>query len=130
MDLEAELSALCRSCGLCCDGSLFGRVMFEGDERAPKKHLRLLHDGRGFEQPCTALGHDRACAIYDERPAACRRFVCRLFDRHRSEHVPVDARIAVVARTRELLRRVDELTSDERVELEARMNEDFARAAR
>src|SRR5262249_19890024 len=122
---------LCRACGLCCDGSLFGRVMFDrGEIIAPKKRLRLIADGRGFEQPCSALDESsRACAIYDERPAACRRFVCRLLDRHEREHVPLETSLAIVKRTRELLRDVDAdaLGEDERGELAALVERHFAR---
>jgi Fe-S-cluster containining protein len=123
--IETELEALCASCGMCCDGSLFGRVMFEPDELAPKKRLTLIASGRGFDQPCSALTEQRTCSIYEERPRACRRFVCRLYDRHRTEGGPLEARIAIVTRVRTLLADVDALSSEERAEL-ARMIEDFA----
>jgi hypothetical protein len=108
---EAELATLCGSCGLCCDGSLFGRVDLEPDEVEPaRKHrLRVLQGGKAFEQPCAALassgtgGGPRRCTIYDERPLACRRFVCRLYDRHLREGGPIEERLAVVRRVRLLV---------------------------
>jgi Fe-S-cluster containining protein len=108
---EAELATLCRACGLCCDGSLFGRVDFEPDEvpSARRRGLRVLPNGKGFEQPCDALASsaevpgERCCRIYDERPRACRRFTCLLYDRHLREGGAIEDRIAVVRRVRELL---------------------------
>jgi hypothetical protein len=125
MDIEAELATLCRSCGLCCDGSLFGRVMLERGEIAPKRLLRVFGDGRGFDQPCNALTSERSCAVYEERPRACRRFVCRLHDRHRREGGSIRARIAAVLRVRELIRDRD---PDDLAELQRRVEQDFGRA--
>jgi len=93
---------------LCCDGSLFGRAGLERDEvDAARRHrLAIAPSGGAFEQPCTALaisGSGRRCSIYDERPLSCRRFVCRLYARHRREGGPIEARLAVVRRVRRLL---------------------------
>ena len=123
-----ELEALCVSCGLCCDGSLFGRVMFDPDEVVPKKRLRLIESGRGFEQPCSALESDRTCAIYDDRPRACRRFVCKLHDRHRHEGGLLEARLAVVKRVHELLRDPGALSPEDAAELARSVEENFERA--
>lgn len=129
----AALTALCRSCGLCCDGSLFGRVPLEAEEApvARKRGLLVLDDGRAFEQPCAALataGGDRTCAAYADRPAACRRFVCRLYARHRDEGGPLAPRLAAVARVKDLLAAVArDRSAPGRAELERRLDEDFAR---
>jgi len=68
-----ELTALCRSCGLCCDGSLFGRVRLEPGEvdSARRRRLHVVANGRSFEEPCTALvkqGEHHHCSIYADRP--------------------------------------------------------------
>jgi hypothetical protein len=105
---QSELATLCGACGLCCDGSLFGRVDLVPEEVEPARRNRLhvLDDGRAFEQPCSALavvgGGRRECSIYGERPLACRRFMCRLYDRHRREGGPLEPRLAAVRRVREL----------------------------
>ena len=136
--MNDDLQTLCRSCGLCCDGSLFGRGTLEPDEVAVarKNHLRVIPRGTAFEQPCSALSGsatDRTCAIYAERPRACHAFTCRLYDRHTREGGPLEARLEAVRRVRVLLQ-VVEATADEekrRVvleELTRRMEEDFARA--
>jgi hypothetical protein len=137
---EADLALLCRSCGLCCDGSLFGRADLEPSEVEPaRRRLHVLSSGKGFEQPCTALASsgpergERICSIYDERPRSCRRFVCRLYERHRREGGPIEPRLAVVRRVRRL---IDSLPADSRaaratpsvLELTRILEEDFARA--
>jgi hypothetical protein len=138
--VDGELTALCQSCGLCCDGSLFGRVDLAPDEVEPaRRHgLRVLGNGRSFRQPCAALVPlaaaaelpRRACSSYEHRPAACRRFVCRLYDRHRREGGPLEPRLAAVQRVRQLLAalesqpRAPELVD----ELAKRVEDDFARA--
>lgn len=128
---EGDLATLCRSCGLCCDGSLFGRARLDADEVdvARKQRLRVVANGGSFEQRCVAL-LDRACTIYDDRPRACRSFVCRLYERHRQEGGPLEARLARVRRARELL---DHLAcspcgADVPAELTTLLEEDFARA--
>ncbi len=101
----SDLEALCRSCGLCCDGSLFGRVPLAPSEvsNARKVGLHVIPSGKSFEQPCSALAEDRACTIYASRPAACRSFTCRLFGTHAREGGALEPRLAIVRRTRELL---------------------------
>jgi Fe-S-cluster containining protein len=110
--MDAELETLCRACGLCCDGSLFGRVALEPGEvvTARRRRLRVLDNGKAFEQPCSALsecetptGVWRLCAIYDARPLMCRSFACRLYDRHRREGGPLEPRLAAVRRVRVLV---------------------------
>jgi hypothetical protein len=152
--LDAEdVTLLCRACGLCCDGSLFGRVPLAPEEVPRLRGRRLAIVGSpgrpALEQPCGARS-EAGCAIYAERPGACRRFVCRLADRHRREEgSSLEACLAVVVRTKELLARVvaagpanqnqnqnhnrhQDGTLDaagrERAELAARLADDFARA--
>jgi hypothetical protein len=146
-----ELATLCRSCGMCCDGSLFGRVPLEPDEvqGARKNHLPVLASGQGFEQPCPALAGaegESGCSVYAERPRACRRFVCRLFEQHAREGGPLEPRLAAVRRVRELaaaleasgLRQPDfdgermagTPAADAYTELMLRLGRDFARADR
>lgn len=108
---EDELAALCRACGLCCDGALFGRVPLAPDEAEPLRRRGLRVVGAGaLEQPCAALSpspDDRACTLYDERPAACRAFVCTLHATHAQSGGPLEPRLAVVRRARALLAELD-----------------------
>jgi len=112
MKQDDDLAKLCQSCGLCCDGSLFGRVGLEPEEIEParKRRLRVIGRGTAFEQACSALvaapGGEpgrRICSMYPDRPSACRRFVCRLHERHRREGGPIEARLIAVRRARELV---------------------------
>ncbi len=156
--MSADLAILCQSCGLCCDGSLFGRVPLGPEEVEParRRGLRVLDGRNAFEQPCAALsvrettsGTRRACSIYDDRPLSCRRFACRLHDRHRHEGGPLEPRLAKVRRVRELVADLEaqglspaDFVDDERVdasrpddlarqmlaELTKLLEDDFARA--
>jgi Fe-S-cluster containining protein len=107
-----DLALLCQQCALCCDGSLFGRVPLDASEvAAARRHrLRVVAGGASFEQPCAALepsgppgDERRGCSMYAERPLACRRFECVLYDRHRREGGPLEARLDVVRRVRALI---------------------------
>jgi Fe-S-cluster containining protein len=139
--MKGELETLCGACGLCCDGSLFGRVGLETEEvlGARKNHLHVLPSGKSFEQPCSALGAgeatdgSRSCAVYAERPRACQRFVCRLYERHRREGGPLEPRLGSVRRARGILAEMeasgripDEKTYGELLRL---LEEDFARVS-
>jgi hypothetical protein len=135
---DTDLARLCQSCGLCCDGSLFGRVGLQPEEVEParKMRLRVVESGKAFDQPCAALEADQGCrcSIYDERPLACRNFVCRLYDRHRREGGPLEPRLASVRRVRELLAYLEASsprpgdTTQAFSELVQRLDDDFARA--
>src|SRR5580658_3789285 len=105
---DLELTALCQSCGLCCDGSLFGRVRLESSEVESARRHRLLvvANGKSFEEPCTALvkrDTDHHCSIYAERPESCRRFVCELYAGQVREPASLDERMALVRRAKALL---------------------------
>jgi hypothetical protein len=134
---SADLSALCQACGLCCDGSLFGRVGLESNEveGARKHRLHVVRGGASFEQPCSALADDargpverRGCTLYDDRPLSCRRFVCRLHEEYRREGGPIEERLAVVRRARELLASLASHDAEARAELTRTLEESFARA--
>ena len=59
-------------CGLRCDGSLFWAAPVEEGENVP---VPLDADGRLW-QPCACFSG--ACTIYADRPAASRKFDCRV----------------------------------------------------
>lgn len=99
--MTEPLEDLCRACGLCCDGTLFGLVPVTAEE-ARRTRLPLVR-ALGTPQPCAALGADRACGVYADRPGACRAFVCRLAH----ERVAAPESFAIVARARTLLRELD-----------------------
>lgn len=95
-------TALCTSCGLCCDGFLHGHVVLEPNEveRAKALGLPLLTDGRcGFSQPCPKLV-ECCCSIYDVRPSACSGYECRLLEKLVSGDVTLDAALQTVVQAR------------------------------
>ena len=87
MSVAAEdLSRICAACGLCCNGTLFGSVDLHDSEvaLAERSHLPVVHPiepGQAhFLQPCSLHVDGTGCSIYDERPGACRRYVCKLLE--------------------------------------------------
>ena len=65
--------ALCLSCGLCCDGSLFWAVELEAADVVPDD----AEPGGHLPQPC-AHHTCGTCGIYATRPGQCRAFVCNV----------------------------------------------------
>jgi Fe-S-cluster containining protein len=86
---------ICLSCGLCCNGVIFGDVkLLPGEDAAgllalgmplsPAGRAKNLKRTKGsangpwqFAQPCAALDGCR-CTIYSSRPKYCRQFECAL----------------------------------------------------
>ena len=84
---------LCLTCGLCCNGVIFGDVQLQPDENFELLETLGLHlfdlrrakknedpDGsplKKFSQPCAAFDGCR-CRIYADRPKYCRAFECML----------------------------------------------------
>lgn len=100
-----SLEALCQSCGLCCDGSLFTRVPLGVGEIVPELSLRVVTNeqgGRHVPQRCAALC-GTVCQVYGQRPLACRRYECLLFGALREGEVSLDGAVAVVRRAQALV---------------------------
>lgn len=69
------------SCGLCCDGSVFPRVLITEAEAETMRPLAEIGEKNGrpmMLQPCRQLGADGTCQCYDVRPQTCRGFQCAL----------------------------------------------------
>ena len=79
----SDEDTLCLSCGICCNGTLYGSVVIEPTERerVERVGLRVLASDGGTEltmrQPCTAL-RGVLCSVYEDRPASCARYECSL----------------------------------------------------
>lgn len=107
---------LCRTCGMCCDGTLFDLVRLEpGDDARRLARLGLpIAPGRGrqaarFPQPCAALCADGSCRLYADRPGQCRAFECRLLQEAKAGRVSFAAaarRVATARRRAEQVRRL------------------------
>lgn len=98
-----SLEALCQSCGLCCDGSLFSRVPLGVDEQVPEVKLAVVTNERGgrhVPQRCAAL-EGTVCQVYAQRPLACRRYECLLYGALRGGEVSLPEALDVVRRAKE-----------------------------
>lgn len=94
-----DLGELCRRCGMCCDGTLFARAPLAPAEVEPLRARGLPVVGQAMPQPCAALS-GLLCAIYEARPASCRRYECLLLGSLREGEVSLDEALEVVADTR------------------------------
>jgi len=100
---EEDLERLCKSCGMCCDGTLFQRALLKPEEVEPARRVGLkIFQDRGFEQPCPQL-RESACQVYEDRPSVCRSFLCKLYVRHRDLPGPIQPALKAVKRVRFLL---------------------------
>lgn len=92
------------SCGLCCDGTLFGLVRVDASEAAHATRHRLHVVSRDdgtfrLQQPCAALD-GTVCRIYDDRPATCRRYFCDLAAALEGSELSLGEALALVRDTR------------------------------
>jgi Fe-S-cluster containining protein len=99
-----SLEALCQSCGLCCDGSLFSRVPLGVSEQVPEQLGVVTNEkgGRHVPQRCAAL-EGSVCRVYAQRPLACRRYECLLFGALREGEVALPEALEVVRRAQALV---------------------------
>ncbi|RYZ38999.1 MAG: YkgJ family cysteine cluster protein, partial [Myxococcaceae bacterium] len=82
--MSSALSTLCLHCGMCCDGTLFTQVPLKPPEAEALRQrglsLAVKEDGtQVLPQRCAAL-EGLCCTVYAERPEACRRYRCQLFN--------------------------------------------------
>jgi len=93
---------LCKMCGLCCNGTLFGAVRLLEDE-PPRRRLPVQRDDAGLliRLPCPA--HDGVCTIYEDRPAICRTYRCLLLSRLEAGEIELADATARVSKVKELV---------------------------
>ncbi len=75
-----DLSAVCLSCGLCCDGTLIGFVQLDEEEISRVRDLMPIEESHGqgfFVHPCSQLC-GTSCQVYADRPKQCAAFQCGL----------------------------------------------------
>ncbi len=82
--------AICRMCGLCCDGTLFSfaRLRPEEDIVQLKKVgiTTICDDGKTFTLPCASF--DQICTIYDAcRAKVCGGFICQLLKNYSKSRI-------------------------------------------
>lgn len=124
-----SVSLLCPTCGLCCNGVLFGDVeLRSGDDakRLAALGLDLFRKGRhqAFAQPCSCFD-GKLCRIYPDRPKRCRTFECRLLQRTQASEVTTAVALKAIKNARKQVKAVRQLVrklghTDERVPLNRR----------
>ncbi len=110
---------LCQACALCCDGTLFTLVPLTAEDVvAPGTTLTVLtreNGSRALRQPCTAL-QGTCCGEYAQRPFACRRYECLLFEALRAGEVSLGGAMEVVQRAKALVADVRPSLADARLQ--------------
>jgi hypothetical protein len=106
-DLTQEL---CKSCGLCCDGSILNWTNLRTSEIGFANTqgfniVRVDHDTFAFTQPCPAYTAP-ICSIYQNRPHACRSFACKLFIDVENQVIDFDKAQQVVRKAVLLIREI------------------------
>jgi uncharacterized protein len=106
-EAESPLSILCRSCGLCCDGSLFTHVGLTPEEIERLRELGIptqtrRSGARVLSQRCPAL-KGRDCQIYADRPAHCAAYKCLLADALLDGEIALEAAQRVVTKAQRLI---------------------------
>jgi hypothetical protein len=111
--MSSATESLCKSCGLCCDGSLFGKVPLRPNE--DDSVLRSLGvpiidtaNERFFKQPCPSY-EGKLCNIYLQRPQTCCDFKCLLLRRYEQQEITYDEARALIDMT---VKQRDALCSD------------------
>jgi Fe-S-cluster containining protein len=103
-------SALCASCGLCCNGTIFENVPLTEPEVETARRLHLPVYAKGerfrFDLPCPRQEADHRCGVYEERPQICRSFVCETLAAYLAEELDLPAARARVELLRALAARV------------------------
>ena len=127
------VATLCPSCGLCCNGVLFGDVELQrGDdaENLAELGMNLQKKKSGkicFNQPCPCFD-GKYCSTYADRPKRCRTFECRLLERAQSGKVTVSSALKAITEARRCADDVRKLVrelgqNDERMPLNRRYSE-------
>ena len=111
---EAPGNTLCKSCGLCCTGHLFGWTKLRSAELDSAEALglrvfRSVPSQRGFSQPCPLW--QGQCTIYasPHYPHFCRTYKCKLLKKVLDETTPLVEAQPLIEQAKELIRELEEL---------------------
>lgn len=116
---QSVAEPLCRACGLCCNGVIFGDVRLQAGncpERLRELGIAPTCPAKGpskLMQPCQAF--NGCCRIYADRPQYCREFECALLKSALTGRTELPAALRIVKtaqrraeRVRQLLRQLGE----------------------
>ena len=99
-DTDDSAQALCGSCGMCCDGTLFAQVLIRDTDdlsalAAAGMQVGTSDESRRCPQPCAAHTGS-SCRVYEARPSICRAFRCQLLIDLESRTVDLSRALALV----------------------------------
>lgn len=112
-----ETSALCRDCGLCCNGSIYSVAPVRDDEadfaRSAGFDVKPQPNGTlAFDLPCSHLC-GTACSIYDKRRLhICGDYFCTLALRLEAGETGMPAARKAVEVAQDLIRQIAELVPE------------------
>ncbi|MDG1160230.1 MAG: YkgJ family cysteine cluster protein [Flavobacteriales bacterium] len=115
-----DLSSICLSCGLCCDGTLIGFVHLDANEVPEvRKHMDIEEEqGHGFFlHPCKR--YCDGCTIYADRPKQCGLFKCGLLKSVEQEELQFNLALDAIAELKELKLSIEANLSSLRFELKS-----------
>jgi Fe-S-cluster containining protein len=103
--------SLCCYCSMCCNGSLFSHAKLDDAERARLGDSVFYEDSEGSKNlqfPCTQLGQNGACQVYESRPAICQAFRCSLLRAHDRDELSLEEAKQLVDDAKEIKARARE----------------------
>ena len=114
---ESQANILCKACGLCCTGHLFGwtklkSIELNSMEELGVQVLRSSPSQRGFNQPCPLW--QGQCTIYQSPhyPHFCRTYKCKLLKKLLDETTPLMEALDSIQQAKEIIRGVEALLPD------------------
>lgn len=95
---------LCKSCGLCCDGTFFDYVevveerSISNEKYSKNNKLEIeVKTTKKFKQPCSCFDSKLGCSIYSDRPKVCVNFKCGLLKQLSSDKKSLPSCLKVVS---------------------------------
>lgn len=85
--------SICKSCGICCDGTIFSDLKIDqtGPSPAwPKQVADLVSDDKRLPIPCPAF-QKQQCTIYSTRPKICQKYQCYLLKNYVTGNISYEA---------------------------------------
>jgi Fe-S-cluster containining protein len=107
---DYDESALCQTCGLCCQGALHRQLALRQEEvpLAETWPVEIVTKGEssGIQLPCGCLNGLR-CSVYANRPQACVKYRCKLLGHLRQNEISQVEALERVAQARRLFEEVE-----------------------
>ncbi|WP_157273953.1 YkgJ family cysteine cluster protein [Pedobacter sp. BAL39] len=116
MQQDDRISALCMSCGMCCDGTLFLTAHLRDEVEmavAASKGFSVLTEGPGFnfELPCHFF--KGCCSIYDQyKPKVCNGYFCKPLKKVNNNKLTFEEAELQIRKTLSLRQEIISLASD------------------